>query len=75
MKILFFVALQAAVVPLGNKGLYYAPLKLTLDVYTAPGFLGFLMAIVNFVAVIVWFKEIKVDIYAGQKNINVNLGE
>ena len=71
----FFIGVQAAMVPLGNKGFYFAPMKLTLNVYTAAGFFGVLMALVNFGAIVIWFKEVKVDIYAGQKKIDVDAGE
>eukprot|EP00112_Aurelia_sp_Birch-Aquarium-sp1_P006827 Seg1746.5 transcript_id=Seg1746.5/GoldUCD/mRNA.D3Y31 product="Major facilitator superfamily domain-containing protein 8" protein_id=Seg1746.5/GoldUCD/D3Y31 len=64
--------IQAAMVPLGNKGFSFAPMKLTLNVYTAAGFVGVLMALINFGAIVIWFREIKVDIYAGQKKIEVD---
>ena len=71
----FFIGVQAAMVPLGDKGFYFAPMKLTLNVYTAAGFFGVFMALVNFGAIVIWFREFKVDIYAGQKKIDVDTGE
>lgn len=67
--------MQIALYPFGEGGFYFAPLDLRLNIYTAPGFLGLIMAIVNMVAVCVWFKETEVDIYDGQKDYKVDIGE
>ena len=69
-----FLAMQIAAIPIGNKGFHIKSLKLTLDVYTAPGILGFFMALFNFVAIIIWFRETNVDIYEGQKPSAVDKG-
>ena len=71
----FIVGVQAAMVPLGSKGFYFAPMKLTLNVHTAAGFFGVLMALVNFAAVVIWFSESKIDIYDGQQKVDVDTGE
>ena len=65
--------MQVAVVPIGGDGIHFDSMKLTLDIYTAPGFLGVIMGIINFVVLIFFFKEVKVDIYEGQKEIHVDL--
>ena len=45
--------------------MHWKSLKLTLNVYTYPGFLGALMAIINIVAVYLYFKPTDVDVYTG----------
>ena len=67
--------MQAVFSPLGEDGFYFAALNLRLNVYTASGFLGLFMAIVNMVAVWIWFEETEVDIYDGQQDVNVDCGE
>ena len=69
------LAMQVISYPFGEDGFYFAPLSLRLNVYTAPGFLGLIMAIVNMVVVCVWFKETEVDIYNGQNNVNIGTSE
>lgn len=41
-------ALQAAVVPLGDTGVWLVPNKLKLDMYTAAGWINVIMGILNF---------------------------
>ena len=67
--------MQVAAIPIGSKGIHIRSLKMTLDVFTAPGFLGFVMALVNFLAIIIWFKEFDIDIYEGKKPVNIDKGE
>ena len=59
--------MQAACEPLGDKGSFVKSLKLYLNIYTAPGYLGMIMALINIVAVIFFYRERTVDIYAGQE--------
>ena len=61
--ILYFIAVQLASIPLGDDGFYFAPLKFHLDLYTAPAFASVMIAILNIIIVLIWYKEYKVDIY------------
>ena len=66
------LAMQVAAIPIGNKGIYIASLKMNLNVYTAPGFLGFITAVINFIALVIWFREFTIDIYEGHKPDEIN---
>ena len=61
------LAMQVATIPIGDKGIYIKSLDMTLNAYTAPGFLGFVTAVINFIAIVIWFREFTVDIYEGHK--------
>ena len=67
-----FLAMQVAAIPIGKKGIYIESLKMNLNVYTAPGFLGFITAVINFIALIIWFREFNIDIYEGHKPNEIN---
>ena len=57
--------MQVAVVPFGNQGVYIKPLKLSLNIYTAPGIVGFILGLINLATLVCYFRERKVDIYVG----------
>lgn len=61
----FGPAMQVAVVPFGNQGVYIKPLKLSLNIYTAPGIVGFILGLINLATLVCYFRERKVDIYVG----------
>lgn len=57
----FGPALQAAVVPLGNEGVWIVEKKLKLNMYTAAGWINVLLAVINFVMFLpAIFKEKKI---------------
>lgn len=51
---IFGPALQAAVTPLGDKGQIFFNGKLHLDMYTTPGWINVLLAIINIVILLPW---------------------
>ena len=59
--------MQAACMPFGDEGIYVKSLKMHLNIYTAPGYLGIIMALLNLAAVIFFFRERKV--YGGKEGI------
>lgn len=67
----FGPAIQLASVPLGDEGFIFEPLKLHLDLYTAPAFASVVIAILNVLVVIFWYKEFRVDIYHDSADVKV----
>lgn len=66
--------MQVAMIPIGDKGIHIDSLKMNLNAYTAPGFLGFIMTLVNIIAVLTWFREFEIDIYEGKRPPEVQTG-
>ncbi len=58
--------MQVAVVPIGSKSYYVKQLRMHLDIFTLPGFLGVIMGLICFFLILFYFRDIKVDIYEGQ---------
>lgn len=56
-----FLGLAAAFRPVGKVGVTWAVIRLQFNMYTAPAFLGALLALVNIAFLMAWFKECKVD--------------
>lgn len=52
-------ALGLAFAPLGSRGLHYETIKLDLNMYTGPGYLGALLGVANILLLIIVFKEYK----------------
>lgn len=50
-------ALQAALTPLGDEGRTFLNGKLFFDMYTAPGWINVLLAIINIVILLPWIFE------------------
>jgi len=67
-----FLAIQLASVPLGDQGVYFSPLKLHLDLYTAPAFASVIIAVLNVIVVLLWYKEFHVDIYVDSHDEKVD---
>lgn len=59
MSLQFFMilALQAATGPFGTGGVYIAALRLYINIYTVPSYLVVILAIVNLVLVIIYFRD------------------
>lgn len=51
------VALGLVFQPLGKDGVEWPAIKLYFNLYTGPGFLGALLAIINIIMVVFLFKE------------------
>lgn len=70
MQVLGFVVgpgLQAAVTPLGDKGVTF--MMLPLNMYTAAGWINVIMGIINFILLCPWnFKEHKIAIKEAMHN-------
>ena len=66
--------MQVATIPIGDNGIHIDSLKMNLNIYTAPGFLGFVTAIINIVALGIWFREFEIDIYEGKKPVEIANG-
>jgi hypothetical protein len=60
-----FVVLALAFVPLGDNGIHIRAVKLELNVYTAPGFLGAVLALLNIVLVVLYFKDYNINFDTG----------
>lgn len=50
-------ALQAALTPLGDKGKTFFNGKLFFDMYTAPGWINVLLAVINIIILLPWIFE------------------
>lgn len=57
--------LALAFVPLGDNGIHIRAVKLELNVYTAPGFLGAVLALLNIVLVVLYFKDYNINFDTG----------
>ena len=59
MNLNFFIilALQAATGPFGTGGVYIAALHLYINVYTVPSYFVVVLAIVNLVLVVIYFRD------------------
>lgn len=57
------VALALGFVPLGDDGVNWGAIDLQLNVYTAPGFLGAILAVFNIVLLLLFFHEHKLKIW------------
>ena len=66
--------MQVAAIPIGDKGLHIGSLKMNLNIYTAPGFLGFVTAVINIIALAIWFRKFEIDIYEGKKPAEIANG-
>jgi ceroid-lipofuscinosis MFS transporter 7 len=53
-------ALGLAFQPLGSSGVVWSPIKLELNLYTGPGFLSALLLIINFILIIILFRECRI---------------
>jgi len=71
----FGPAMQVATIPIGDKGLHIGSLKMNLNIYTAPGFLGFVTAVINIIALAIWFRKFEIDIYEGKKPAEIANGK
>ena len=57
LKFFIILALQAATRPFGASGVYIAALHLYINVFTVPSFFVIILAIVNLVLVVIYFRD------------------
>ena len=57
LKFFIILALQAATRPFGTSGVYIAALHLYINVFTVPSFFVIILAIVNLVLVVIYFRD------------------
>ena len=57
LQLFIILALQAATGPFGTGGVYIAALHLYINIYTVPSYFVVLLAIVNLVLVLIYFRD------------------
>ena len=55
----FYTVLALAFVPLGSTGVYWSAIRFHFNIYTGPGYLSALLAVINILLVIFVFKDRK----------------
>lgn len=60
---LLFISLVMglAFVPLGSHGISIHAIRLQLNMYTGPGYIGVILGIINFIVITFFFKEYKLE--------------
>ena len=59
LYIFFYTVLALAFVPLGSTGVYWSAIRFHFNIYTGPGYLSALLAVINILLVIFVFKDRK----------------
>ena len=66
--------LGMAFVPLGDHGLYVSQLRLYLNMYTGPGYLGAMLIVLNLILVLALFRDSRLPMQAPMKRGSSILG-